>query len=187
MISQIDFNKSMDSYLSGVKGKEEKEKIVSKPKEVKLSSDIDIYEEKVKESFWKKLFSKNTISSSDEVEFEDLEDETIEEAKVEYEELNKVEEKIEKRKESIFAKLFKKSYTKLNESDFDEDSVEVYDEHKDSEEISTLKHELKILGIISYDLMRKLSPEEIKRFKLSEDFNTYKEILKKHNLIRVKY
>ncbi|PLW79871.1 hypothetical protein C0585_05445 [Candidatus Woesearchaeota archaeon] len=183
----------MDSYITDVRVKEFKveKKKVEKPK-LEVPKDVDLYEEEPKRQR-KSFFSWFLRTPSEQIEeynlseedFSDVDDMTESEAVDEYEALGEVEEEIVERRESLFTRLFRRRQ-RISEDSFD-DGVDVYDKHQDSEEVSILKEDLKTLGILSYDLIKKLNEEEFKRFKLSEDFAKYKEILKKYNLIRVKY
>ena len=87
---------------------------------------------------------------------------TEEEIKTEFE---------KKQKKGFFARLFSKRY---------ED--EEFEEHEDF----TLNEDIKRVLKIQNDLVKKLPPEEIKKFKDSEDFIFYKETLKRYNLIKEK-
>ena len=204
MISQKDFNKNLDSYIVNIRNKDE-DYIDSKKadkQELKPAENFNLekYDNNERVRSKPSLFSW-LFPSSSKLEEEDFDDgvninideegnvlgENVNDLAEEYQELDKVERKIEKRKNSLFARLFKKrEKVARSESDFDE-GVELYDKQKETEDVLKLKEDIKKLGIISYEVIRKLDNEELKKFKLSENFYEYKEILKRYNLIRIKF
>lgn len=106
--------------------------------------------------------------------------EEAEELEEDYKELEEMEEnveeledEIEEKKESIFRRLFDIFKTEPKEEIIEE----VQDEYTLNEDV---KDALKILT----GWLKQLPPEKLKRFKESEDFEKYKEILKKYNLIK---
>lgn len=194
IISQRDFNKSMNSYISDIRIKEGifPKKVSAKRESVVVDHDLEEYKEVTKSpNFFTRFFSKSNIVEdivSEDDFSEDSSNQIPEEDYVsKYEELEEVERVIEKKKDSIFARLFKRRESSGRSEDDFVEGIEVYDEKRDSDDIVALKDDIKKLGMISYDVMRKLNADELKKFKLSEDFAEYKEILKRHNLIRAKY
>ena len=158
-----------------------------KVEEKKSKEEIEKEEEELEQEFeeeankktiieWiKGLFASPRGSSEDEDEFEKVE-EPVEE-KVEEEPQNELEEEYREEviKESWLTKLIAKLFVKSREEDELEDV---------QDEIAEDVQDMKKIAEIATKVMKKLPPEEMKVLKESPDFETFKEILKKRDLIK---
>lgn len=181
-IGQNDFNKTMDSYISDIRIKEEVETKKKKADQVKKEDiDFETYEESQDKppnlgALFRGFFTKK-------------EKEEIQKDIEELKELEEEEKELEEERESLLGKLTKIFIFRrknVSEEDF-EDGQELYDSKKESQIHSDIKEDIKRLGTIIHDLTRQLDSKSFKSFKLSEDFVDYKEIMQKHGLIKTKY
>ncbi|MBR9676263.1 hypothetical protein GOV05_04600 [Candidatus Woesearchaeota archaeon] len=198
----------MESYITDIRYKEDeviKDSKKDKKRQKKVERElqrrddveyVDLAEKK--SSIFSKLFARRpdeyNVEESDFIGGEELDglplkEEVVQDVAEEFEELEKQESKIQRQRVSLFSRLFKKKEYNVpkDETEFDEASVELYDEKKDSEQVILLKDDLKKLGSITYEVIKKLEESELRKFKFSEDFAEYKTIMKKHNFIRTKY
>ncbi len=65
-----------------------------------------------------------------------------------------------------------------------EEKVEEKIEEPQKDNNEELKQDLKEISRISFGMMQKLQKEELTKFKKSEEFNKFKEILAKHKIIK---
>lgn len=166
-IANKDFNSDMDRYLktrrdtssnSGVK------EALSGMK--KNMGEWDVFS----------LFRKKKDDSVVE-EYEDDEDFVDEESEIEA--IDEFEEDLEERRESALKRFFKKlrfgrKKQVRDEDDYYEESVE------EDDELDEIKDVIKI----THRWLEELPPEVIDRFKRSEDFVRYKQVLKKLGMIK---
>ena len=142
--------------------------------------DIKIEEEVKKEnkpfwSFFTDIFKTEPKLAEPEENLEEAEEleEEYKDLEGMEEDVEELEDEIEEKKESVFRRLFNIFKTKPKEEIIEE----VQDEYTLNEDV---KDALKILT----NWLKQLPPEKLKRFKESPDFEKYKEILKKYNLIK---
>ena len=114
-------------------------------------------------------------------ELEDLEGEMkeIERLEEEYEDLDEMEEDVEELEEQIDRKkenIFKRMFGMFK--------FEPKEEIDEFEEEFELNEDIKDIIKILTNWIKQLPPEKLKSFKESEDFERYKEILKRYNLIK---
>ena len=167
----------MESYLSKKRREKQPKKSKPKPKEVE---DIEEFQEEEKKYFVRKnILHKilDFISGEKEEIAEEMAEEEIEEleevAKTEIDELEDELEELEERPRLSIVDKIKRWLYIQDEMPLDE----VEDREMVDEEIKTaLKIQNKWLS--------QLSNKKIKEFKDSEDYEKYKEILEKYNLIK---
>ncbi len=181
-INSINFKRKEYGYELGQADEDKLDEIDELAKEYEELEDIEEEVKQEKKSFWSFLTeafrTKNNdeeINSEDLKEMEDLKEEK-EELEDEYFELEELEDEIEEKKESIFKKI-SRIFLSGEKEPREEVVEEVIEQYKLDEDI---KDTFKILT----NWIQKLPPVELKNFKKSEDFEKYKEVLKKYNMIK---
>jgi hypothetical protein len=172
-----DFNKDEDEAV---------EIEVEKPEKlVEEYEELDSMEEDIKEkkkSFWSFFTDAFKLNLGDEEDLDNAElteeaKELIEEndeLKEDYEELEDLEEDVEEEKEGILQKLMSFFSTSKEEPEIIE---EVRDEF-------SLNDDIKDAFRFLTKWIEKLPEKELKKFKESEDFEKYKQVLRKYNMIK---
>lgn len=175
----------MDTYLSKVKKSSSKPKPESEPKKKETTEEFkeeeSEYYKKDKNMIDKFLdFILGEETSKPEVkEIEKIEKEIEEEIKEEKEFEEELKEIDQKPKKGFFQKI--KQVIFFNK---DEDDV-IYEEIETQKEVKPdINEEIKEALKIQNRWLTRLSPKEIKRFKQSEDYTRYVEILEKHKLLK---
>ena len=107
----------------------------------------------------------------DELETEEQFEEKIEEIEKKEEEIEAEEEEIKAEKKSLISRLMG-MFNKKEDVDMS------------SYENEELKNDLKEIAKIATDVMKKLDGEELRKFKQSEDFKKFMEILKNNKLVK---
>lgn len=187
-IAKEEFNQDMDEYLSN-----RREKPASKSffkdvtKMFKSSNTDDDYEEeyqapkKKSYSFISAIFRRRRIPSEDEIENEigtldSDERKNLERIEGAIEDAEEVNEEFEEEREGLIKRFLKKLRI-YRQDEFEGDEEIVQDVPMVDEDI---KETLKIL----HYWLEQLSPEKKEQFKRSEDFNKYKNALRKMKLIK---
>ncbi len=188
MDKQIEINNDLKHYIHEKKKAEPFWKKVFNLK----SRSKEAVQEDIKEDLEKKAAVENAqISKEDQKEFQEMESKIEEVNKVEEE----VMEKIEVEHESLLRKFFKKlNFSKKSKADIlDEEEIEEFaqthekkkDELITKVEISELDDdEVKEFLKKTHDWLLELPPERLAEIKETKEFDTYKKLLKKHNLIK---
>jgi len=188
-IQVYDVIKQTKSRLTNIKFPKPKEKEEEEAVEIEIEEaeppeeteeGIEIEEEVKKEnkpfwSFFTDIFKTEPKVAEPEESLEEAEEleEEYKDLEGMEEDVKEVEDEIEEKKASVFKRLFDIFKTEPKEEIIEE----VQDEYTLNEDV---KDALKILT----GWLKQLPPEKLKRFKESEDFVKYKEILKKYNLIK---
>lgn len=191
-MNQDEFNRDLDNYI-GSRRKIKKNKTIKKrqmeastDEEKKLPEDSSkVYMIKGKPSkfraFWMGLFSKKEVEIEEtEKEFEeDLEKIEQKEEKLEenIQEMEAEEREMEKEKSNTIWKFLSKIFTIRREEE--EIQKEIIGEKQ-----TTQMNDIKKLAKISMKYFNMLPREDFEYLKSSEDFREFKEILKKHSLIK---
>jgi len=158
--------------------------------EKKSKEEMEVEEEDMEQHFeegttrksffgWlkEKFFTSNDVPEPD----EDFEVSTEEEKKEPKEEVDEVREELEDeyigevQKQGWFSRLMGKIFVKRREEEELEDAAD---------EIAEDVNDMKIIAEIATKVMKMLPSEEMKEFKKSSDFHTFKEVLKKRELIK---
>lgn len=175
----------MDTYLS------KRKKPTTKKKPVKEEPKEKVVEQEFKEEekeYYKK--DKNMIDKfldfilgeekhePDVKEIEEIEEEIDEEIKEEKEFESELEEIEEEPKTGFFEKIKKLLFYNKAQEEL------VYEEIEVEKDIEAINEDIKEALKIQNKWLKKLSPKEIKKFKESDDYVRYVEILEKHNLIK---
>lgn len=172
-IGRKDFNMEMDSYIKNRRSKEYSKDSKSLGERFSDLKD-DVYEWKVFSLFRRKGSDRYV----DDIE-EDDEDYTEEETEIEA--IDELEDELEERREGVLRRFFKKlrlaGRKSPVEEDFDEDEVL---EEDDGADLDDIREVIKI----THSWLEELPPETLNRFKRSEDFVKYKEVLKKLKMIK---
>jgi len=186
---------SLLSFLKGLKGKGKKGRVELHPeveaygpapaepkKEEKEEKEGEELEEEFEEGAKKKTFwqwLKGIFAAEEEVDIpeEEYVEEIIEEEAEDEEAPEEIEEEYveEVQKKGFFARLFGSIFPKTREEEeFEEVSDELAEDIQD----------MKTIAEIATKAMKMLPPDKMKEFKETEDFKTFKEILKKRELIK---
>lgn len=168
-ISQRDFNMDMEKYLSKrVEYEPRKQKVQKQPEQSEeFKKEEEAYLQQSDKGFFQKILD---VFVGDEAEQELYEDEMSEEEYVRMEQAQSPN----KRRRGIFSRIT---------GVFTDDSEEMMVEEIELDEplvADDLKEVLKILN----GWLTHLPPKKMKEFKASEDYNTYRETLKKYKLIK---
>ena len=166
----------MDTYLSKVKKSSQR----PKPEPKKKETEEEFKEEEKDKNMIDKFldFILGEESPEPEVkEIEEIEEEIDEEIKEDKEFDEEIKEIEEKPKQGFFERIKRAIFYNKNQEDLVYEEIEEQQEPLIDEEIKeALKIQNRWLG--------RLSGKEIKKFKESEDYSRYVEILKKHNLLK---
>ena len=189
----IDYVKETRKSMSKPRPEELMEKVdeaveieVEKPEELMEEyQDLENIEEEIKKekkSFWSFFIDafKTEVEETEDLSpeevakvMEEVKEET-EEFEEEYHELDDMEEEIEEKKDNIFNKLARFFSTEKNEP-------EIIDEVRNE---FTLNDDVKEAFRVLTKWIEKLPEKELNKFKDSEDFETYKSVLKRYNMIK---
>ena len=181
-IRSIGFSKTEVQSEIPVLGADKTDDIGELAEEYEELEDLEQEVKEEKNSFWSFLTQAfRTKNRTDEISPEDLEEmedlkEEKEELEEEYLELEEIEDEIEEKKESIFKKISNIFMAREKEA-CEEVIEEIAEQYTLNEDV---KDAFKILTL----WIQKLPPLELKNFKESEDFQKYKEVLKKYNMIK---
>lgn len=189
------FDDDMDNYLDKLYGKKERYSDTVKKKKAaaqvqKVPDNISEEEvfveyEDAKPTFkdWLNNFfsgnPKSRIPDESDVPLEDLPPETVKELEAEEAELEEVEEEIgelEERREGILMRFF-------NTLRGSRKSAEVYEDDV-LEDVPLADEDVKEVLKRLHVWIEKLPNREMREFKISEDFEMYKSLLKKYGLIK---
>jgi hypothetical protein len=139
-----------------------------------FNRELDHYIDKRRKIMGETPYTQQTI----EKEEEDLKvaEEQMEE--IEDEDMQEIEEVPQQKKPSFFARLFQRVSTSKEEVEIEEgiEVVEVSHEKVDEDVRLVLK--------LSYQWLSYLPKSKLDQFKESQDFETYKDVLKKYGLIK---
>ncbi|USN45767.1 MAG: hypothetical protein H6502_01390 [Candidatus Woesearchaeota archaeon] len=160
-----DFNKELDSYLSSRRA------VYGLGLEYKKKQHT-----KSEKPLWRQLFSR-TYTRNDHLSYQPVA-EDVKMMEDELEELETVEEEIEEVRENIISRFLRR--LRQEKEPVEDELLEVGESKPflDSEVISVVK-------ILNRQL-EKLPPKEMREFKTSSDFLTYKQFLEKYELIKRK-
>ena len=183
-----DFIKETRRSLSNVsKTKEEETLEENEAVEIEVERPEELAEEyeelekaeddirKEKKSFWNFFTDafRTKMEEDEGMEPEELKEEA-EEFEDEYQGLEGMEEEIEERKEGIFNKIARFFSTEKNEPEIIEEVAEEF----------TLNEDIREAFKVLTKWLEKLPEKELNKFKESEDFEKYKAVLRKYNMIR---
>lgn len=157
----------------------------------KLSNAIEstVYDEDKKPSFFSRIFevfNSNSDLKSLEDDLEELPEDVREEVYEIEDELDDVEtevEELEEKRENLIKRFF--SIFRSSRSDFPDEEIDF--EHSEAVELNpaeVLKTETRQTLKIIHKWISRLPPEQIDAFKRSPDFNRYKDLLEKYNLLK---
>lgn len=205
---QRDFNDDMGAYLANRNSRSDSEsgsffkkvdslipikKVFSSSSQdvPALSNAIEstVYEQDEKPSFFSRIIAIFSSSSSPkdlEEEIDDLPEdiqEEIHEIEDELEEVDHEVEELEDKRESLIKRFF--SIFRSNKIESEEPEGDF--EHSDAVELDpaeVLKAETRQTLKIIHKWISRLPPEQIDAFKRSPDFDRYKELLEKYNLLK---
>ena len=113
-------------------------------------------------------------------------EEDFSEEESEIEAIDEMEDELEERRESALKRFFKKLHFFGRRSrryeDDDEDGYDDYDEENDDsvDDLEDIKEVIKI----THKWLERLPPEDMARFKRSEDFEKYKAVLRRLGMIK---
>lgn len=141
----------------------------------------------IKEFFKNLLKSKKTreIEAAIQKEKEEIaHTETLEEMKDEYEELDEIEKEIEEEKEMLLTKILRKLRLINNFDEEEKKDDELSPEEQFKLQLDLVLDDMKKLSKISHKWISRLSKLQLKKFKESDDFKEYKDILKRNKLIK---
>ena len=172
----------MDTYISKVKKGSTKPKPEPKKKETETEfkeEELDYYkkDKNMIDKFLDFILGEET-SKPDVKEIEEIEEEIEEEIKEDKEFEEELEEIDEKPKKGFFQRIKQLFFYNKNQEDLTYEEIETQEVKPDINE--EIKEALKIQN----RWLTRLSSKEIKRFKQSEDYVRYVEILEKHNLLK---
>lgn len=162
-IADKDFNTDMDKYI--------KKRRVSDSQDPKMKEKVRDLKNNVRE--WR-LFS--MFKKRDKAQYEE-EDEDYSDDEVEIEAIDEMEDELENRRESVFRRFFKKLRRK-NKHEIEDDGI--YEAEEEEFDLDEIKEVIKI----THKWLEQLPPETIERFKRSDDFQKYKKILKRLEMIK---
>ena len=141
--------------------------------------------EKTKDGFWARLLSifvpENKVTEEEALEEQSAQEK--EQFKKELREMEKEEEKLDKAEMRIKEKKLGLIFNLLSKFRFAGKSAEEEIVKEEAREFD-LYQDLKEVAKITTSLMKKIPPEEVGAMKRSPEFVRFKEILKKHGLIR---
>ena len=173
-IASKDFNLDMDKYIKDRRSRDDSGPSIKD----NFSEKLDNIKESVSE--WK-VFSLFRRKEKDVPYLDDIEedDEDYSDEESEIEEIDDLEEELEERRENVFKRFFKKLRMGRrkpvdDDDDYYEEAVEEEDDLDDVKEVIKITHKW----------LEELPPETVERFKRSEDFQKYKEILRKLGMIK---
>jgi hypothetical protein len=172
--SSADLHPEVEAY-GGEKHKKSKEEAEKEEKDMEME-----YEKEPKpRTFWGWLKGRLVFEKEHDESLEDAAEEQMEETA--RKESQEIEEEIEEEyqeeveKEGWFTSLMNKVFVKSRE---EEELEEV------SDELAEDVQDMKAIAEITTNVMKMLPPEKMKELKEGEDFQQFKEILKKRNLIK---
>ena len=143
--------------------------------------ELEDLEEEVREekkNFWQ-IVKNFFVTETKKEDLDEGEMKEIERLEEEYEDLDEMEEDVEELEEQIDRKkenIFKRMFGMFK--------FEPKEEIDEFEEEFELNEDIKDIIKILTNWIKQLPPEKLKSFKESEDFERYKEILKRYNLIK---
>jgi len=143
--------------------------------------DDEVLVEDRQPSFFDRLFRRRVQNIEEEIEEAFDEDVEAEELAVEYEELEEIEDQIEEKKGRLFHRIFSLIKEKVLVSDSDGE-YKMVGEGVINDYV--VPNDLKKLLRIANNQIKILPSESMAKFKSSDDYEFYKETLKKYNLIR---
>lgn len=175
--SQTSFFKKVDALIPRIRSSEKVPDV--------HSTESTVVETKRKSFFWWLFSSKH---SSDEIEdaIDDFPADVKEDVKAvehQIEEVDAEVEDLEEEREGLLSRLFSVLFGKKESFDeeevpLDEVDAQIADEHR------KLRDETRATLKLIHKWISKLSPEQIDAFKRSPDFERYKELLKRYDLIK---
>lgn len=172
-IAGKNFNIDMDNYIKDRRSKEYSKDSKTIGERFSDFKD-DVYEWKVF-SLFKRRSGDRYVDDFEEDDEDYIEEET------EIEAIDELEDELEERREGVLRRFFKKlrlaGRRRPVEEDFDEDEVL---EEDDGADLDDIREVIKI----THSWLEELPPETLNRFKRSEDFVKYKEVLKKLKMIK---
>lgn len=179
--SDVELHPEVSAYGNDSEEIPKKSKQELEEEETELEKDFEEGSSKKSLFEWLReffVFEKEPDESLEEAgerhEKEEYEEEKEKEPETEEEKLeDEYEEELEK--EGWIDKIISKIFVKTKEEETVEDAEDI---------ISEDQQDMKAIAEIATKVMKKLPPEELKALKQSEDFETFKEILKKRELIR---
>jgi len=187
------FNREMDNYLDGMSRKRDLDKgynsngtVNGEDNDVLLQTYPETFETEPSGfdkfiNYLKSFGSSTNLSSEEKEEIEgDLEKEytdEVSEIDKREEQIQLEEKKLEKKKESVI-KSFLRSLKLL-------DDIETSDkDQKNSFTSEEILDDLKIVGKISIEAIKKMPKDQLEVYKNSDDFLVLKATLKKHNIVK---
>ncbi|MBN1175977.1 hypothetical protein JXA48_05015 [Candidatus Woesearchaeota archaeon] len=206
---QRDFNDDMGAYLANRNSRSDSESgsffkkvdsLIPIKKVFSPSSDKDVphlsnaiestvYEQDENPSFFSRIIAMFSSSSSPrdlDEEIDDFPEDIQEEIHEIEDELDDVEhevEELEEKRESLIKRFF--SIFRSNRSSVEEEMPDFEHSHDvELDPAEVLKAETRQTLKIIHKWISRLPPEQIDAFKRSPDFNRYKELLEKYNLLK---
>ena len=177
-IVQKDFNMDMDRYIKNRRDREEPE-VTFKDRLLDMRNNMN--EWKIF-SLFKKKESDEEYLDEDELLEEDVDNFSEEESEIEA--IDELEDELEERRESVLKRFFKKlrlfNRSKVSDEGDLEDDYYEEDDFEEDDSLDDIKDVIKI----THTWLEQLPPETLDRFKRSEDFVKYKEVLKKLKMIK---
>ncbi|MBN2422441.1 hypothetical protein JXB41_04400 [Candidatus Woesearchaeota archaeon] len=177
-ITQQEFNKELDRYLST---KVRKGALKKKAESEIIASDSDFEKEsqefcKEREPFYRRIFNIFMPKKQAEIIRETENGEELDSFQEQTEESKEEEEIKPKKEKDIISKIL--DFFRFTHDEYEEFPAEEYKEQP------VLDEDIKKVIKIQHKWINQLTKEKIKEFKKSEDFETYKEVLSKYNLIK---
>jgi hypothetical protein len=170
--------------------KEKQEKEASAEDEQEFEQEYDEISKEEKQGFWSRVFSfftGNVNEAYEDIDEEHLEEKKVEEKLVTSEDIEKMPEKEpEVEDKSIWQKILAFFGLGIPEEYEDEQQQEEAKEDPGMEKYIELKEDFKEIAVIATSAFKRLPKEQFKMFKESTDFDKFKKILKKHNIIKEK-
>ncbi|MBU0757655.1 MAG: hypothetical protein KKF44_06300 [Nanoarchaeota archaeon] len=186
-INQHEINQDLDSYISDRVDPKDRKRTIKKDYVSDSSfeqEDFEFYEPK--EPFYRKIFNlfgrKKTEIIREIDEFEEEVEKDIEEATDDMDEFEE-EETIAANKPGFFQKLIRLFRFSYDEYDAPSDEEEAIYDELDQKNFE-LPDDVKEIIKIQHKWIQKLAPDKKKEFKESMDFEKYKDMLSKYNLIK---
>ena len=165
-----ELDREISSYISGLRKKEKRVLVdflkrlkgKKKPPKAELHPEVSTYgtqEEKPKKAKEEEKEEYRKRESAEEAPASELEEEYVEEVQ----------------KQGWISRLVSRIFVKSREEEELEEA---------SDELAEDIQDMKTIAEIATKVMKKLPPEEMKKFKESDEFHIFKEILKKRELIK---
>ncbi len=182
-----EFNAEMDKYIRSrlILKPKIKKRIVEQPdeklKELSELNDEEKEAEEILETYPKSLLHKlfpflekkaGDLNFQEAEELPEINEESVDYLKGEFKELSNIEEEINIKKENLFSKMFGRLSFLSEENLKHEQPTLIIDE------------DMKQILRVTHHWLKKLSKEDLSKFKNSNDFEIYKSTLKKYNLIK---